>query len=292
MHGLEVQRAVTAVKLTAKSLGLVVEDALILQNSNKLALRLLPCDAFARVAPLTDQVAQFEIELARKLGDVGSPAAVLEPRVPHRVFERDGFAITFWTYYESMASEVEPADYAFALSRLHTDMRTIEVKTPHFTDRVVEAEQLVENREQTPELTELDRTFLGDMLKSLKRSIVERGVWEQMLHGEPHPGNVLSTKCGPLFIDLETCCRGPIEFDLAHVPEAVSEHYPAVDQALLSECRALVLAMVAAWRSDAGDQFPNGRLWAELLIYTLRKGAPWPSLQVLAPELEGITKAI
>lgn len=287
MHSLEVQRAVTAVKSTSKSLGLVVEDALILQNSNKLAMRLLPCDAFARVAPLTDRVAQFEIELARRLGDVGSPAAVLEPRVPHRVFERDGFAITFWTYYESVASEVEPAAYASALSRLHTAMRTIEVKTPHFTDRVAEAERLVENREQTPELTELDRAFLGDMLKSLKRSIVERGVSEQLLHGEPHPGNVLSTKFGPLFIDLETCCRGPIEFDLAHLPEAASEHYPAVDQALLSEFRALVLAMVAAWRWDANDQFPNGRLWAELFTRTLRKGAPWPSLQVLARELEG-----
>lgn len=277
----------TAAKLIAESLGLVVKDAFVLQKSNKLALRLLPCDAFARVAPLTDQVAQFEVELAGRLAEIESPAAVLEPRVPHRVFERDGFAITFWTYYASVASDVEPADYAFTLSRLHTDMRKIQVKAPHFTDRVVEAERIVEHREQTPELTEADRAFLGDMLKSLKRSIVERGVSEQLLHGEPHPGNVLSTKFGPLFIDLETCCRGPIEFDLAHVPEAVAELYPAVDQALLSECRALVLAMVAAWRWDAGDQFPNGRLWAELFIRTLRKGPPWPSLQFLSQELEG-----
>jgi len=39
---------------------------------------------------------------------------------------------------------------------------------------------------------------------------------EQLLHGEPHPGNVLSTKNGLVFIDLETCCRGPVEFDIAH----------------------------------------------------------------------------
>jgi hypothetical protein len=45
---------------------------------------------------------------------------------------------------------------------------------------------------------------------------------------------------------FETCCRGPVEFDLAHVPEKVSARYPNVDQVLLAECQRLVLAMVAA----------------------------------------------
>jgi hypothetical protein len=69
---------------------------------------------------------------------------------------------------------------------------------------------------------------------------------------------VLSTKDGPLFIDLETYCRGPVEFDLAHVPEAVCEHYPGVDQGLLDECRQLVLAMVAAWRWRLATSFRTG----------------------------------
>jgi thiamine kinase-like enzyme len=89
--------------------------------------------------------------------------------------------------------------------------------------------------------------------------IGERGGAEQLLHGEPHPGNVLTTKNGLLFIDLETCCRGPVEFDLAHAPEEVSEHYRGVNQGLLGECRILVLAMITTWRWDRGDQLPNGR---------------------------------
>ena len=89
--------------------------------------------------------------------------------------------------------------------------------------------------------------------------IGERGGAGQLLHGEPHPGNVLTTKNGLLFIDLETCCRGPVEFDLAHAPEEVGEHYPGVDQDLLRECRILVLAMITTWRWDRGDQFPDGR---------------------------------
>jgi hypothetical protein len=89
------------------------------------------------------------------------------------------------------------------------------------------------------------------------------------------------------FIDLETCCRGPVEFDLAHVPEEVIEHYPDADQELLGECRGLVLAMVAAWRWDAGDQFPNRQRVAQELIGTLRKGPPWPTLDVMMRQLMG-----
>ncbi|HEY3949986.1 phosphotransferase [Phenylobacterium sp.] len=287
MQASEVQRGVAAAISTARALGLPADDAVVLQNSNKLAVRLLPCDTLARVAPLAHQVAQFEVDLAGRLAETGSPAAALEPRVPRRVYARDGFAITLWTYYASVTADVAPADYAKALSRLHNGMWQIETAAPHFTDRVAEAEKLVADRDQTPELSEEDRALLIGMLKQHRRTIVERGAAEQLLHGEPHPGNVLNTKIGPLFIDLETCCRGPIAFDLAHLPEAVIEHYPDVDQALLDECRALVLAMVAAWRWAAGDQFPNGRKWARLFIRTLRKGAPWPSLDALARQLEG-----
>jgi hypothetical protein len=70
---------------------------------------------------------------------------------------------------------------------------------------------------------------------------------------------VLAAKSGLLFTDLETCCRGPAEFDLAHAPEEVSEHYPDVSQGLLRECRILVLAMITTWRRDRGGQLPNGR---------------------------------
>ena len=268
---------------TASALGLTVDDAVVLQNSNKLALRLLPCDVLARVAPLAHQVAQFEVELAQRLAETKSPVAGLEPRVEPRAYLRDGFVVTLWTYYASVTPpDIAPADYANALGRLHAGMRKLDVIAPHFMDRVAEAEQLVASRDQTPTLADADRELLSSTFRSLRRTIADRGAAEQLLHGEPHPGNVLSTENGPLFIDLETCCRGPIEFDLAHVPEAVIEHYPGVDQELLGECRALVLAMVAAWRSEPGDQFPNGRRWAQDLVSTLRKGSPWPSLDAIA----------
>ncbi|HEV2506481.1 MAG TPA: aminoglycoside phosphotransferase family protein [Mesorhizobium sp.] len=287
MQATDVSRAVAAAKSTASALGLTVDDAVVLQNSNKLTLRLLPGDILARVGLLGDQVLQFEVELAGLLAKSGSPVAALDPRIPPRVYERDGFAVTFWTYHASVTPHVAPVDYARSLRRLHIGMRKIEMATPRFTDRVAEAERLLANRHLTPELADVDRAFLGSMLQSLTQTILDCGAAEQLLHGEPHPGNVLSTGFGPLFIDLETCCRGPVEFDLAHVPDTVVEHYPDVDPVLLSTCRALVLVMVAAWRWDAGDQFPNGRHWAEQLIRTLRKGPPWPSLDAMTRRLAG-----
>jgi hypothetical protein len=259
MQASELQRAIAAAMSTASSLDLIVDEAIVLHDSNTLTLRLLPCDVLARVAPVAHQVAQFEVELAQRLEESGCPVAALEPRVEPRVYARDGFVVTLWTYYEPVTSrEVSPADYAHALERLHAGMRTLNVPAPHFTDRVESAQQLVASRDRTPALADADRELLGDTLRSLRR-VIGGQAGEQLLHGEPHPGNVLTTKYGLLFIDLETCCRGPVEFDLAHAPEDVGEHYPGLDQNLLRECRILVLAMITTWRWDRDDQLPNGR---------------------------------
>jgi aminoglycoside phosphotransferase (APT) family kinase protein len=282
MQASEVSRAVAAARSLASAAGLRVDDAIVVHNSNKLAVRLAPCGVLARVAPLAHQSLQFEVELARRLAAAGSPVAALEPRIDPGVHERDGFAVTLWTYYEpATAAEATPADYAAALGRLHAGLRTLEVASPHFTDRVAEARQLAASRELTPALADADRALLVDALRVLGRTVGARAAPEQLLHGEPHPGNLLSTTDGLRFIDFETCCRGPVEFDLAHVPEAVSACYPDADQDLLRACRGLVLAMVAAWRWDPGDQFPNGRRAGRALVRALRRGPPWPTLDLL-----------
>ena len=156
-------------------------------------------------------------------------------------------------------------------------MRRLDVATPGLMDRVADVQQLVANRDDTPALAEEDRELLSSTLRTLRRVIGDSGA-EQLLHGEPHPGNVLNTQNGLVFIDLETCCRGPVEFDLAHVPEEVSEHYSGADQELVRRCRQLVLAMVAAWRWDSGDQFPNGQRVGRAIVRMLRGGPPWPAV--------------
>ncbi|HZQ81825.1 MAG TPA: aminoglycoside phosphotransferase family protein [Gaiellaceae bacterium] len=277
----DVERATGAAIELASALELSVDEARILSNSNKLGLRLLPCEVFARVAFKGEEVFESELAIAQGLARTQSPVAALDPRVEPRVYDRDGFAVTFWRYYEPVAGELPAEDYARALERLHDGMAQLGVEVPRFTERVAEAQRLVVNPQLSPRLQAADRELLDVTLRSCVRAIDERSSPEQLLHGEPHPGNVLETSQGPLFVDLETCCRGPVEFDLAHVPEAVSASYSGADDDLVCECRRLVLAMVAAWRWDSRDQFPNGERAGRALLGALHAGPPWPTLDAV-----------
>ncbi len=270
----ELPRAVAAARAAAASLGLAADEAVVLHDSNKLTLRLLPCDVVARVAPVADQVARLEVELAQRLTEMGSPVAALAPRVTPDVHERDGFVVTLWTFYEpAVPPEVPPAAYADALARLHAGMRQLDVPAPHFTVRVDQAQRLLADRDRTPALAEADRRLLDGTLGRLRRAIGERDTAEQLLHGEPHPGNLLATESGPLFVDLETCCRGPVEFDLAHAPDDVAEHCADIDRDLLHDCRLLVLAMITTWRWGRHDRLPNGRRLAGEWLGRLREAS-------------------
>ena len=268
----QAQAAVEAAKSVASALGLRAEDAIVLHNSNRIAVRFLPCDVLARVGPARTHGADFgfELEVSRRLAASGAPCGEPDPRVAPRTYERDGFAITFWTYYEPVSPETSPPDFAQALHRLHAGLRKMTLPTPHFTDRVEEAQSLVGDPVLTPELRATDRELLANALRTLRTAVVQRGSKEQLLHGEPHPGNLLNTRDGPLFIDLQTACRGPVEFDVAHAPDAVVAHYPNLDTELVDQCRLLKLAMVAAWRWDRNDQFPDGRRMGEDLLSQLR----------------------
>ncbi|MFB7553050.1 aminoglycoside phosphotransferase family protein, partial [Streptomyces sp. NPDC056154] len=148
----DVTRAIAAATSVAASLDLPANDAIVLHNSNKLALRLTPCDVFARVAPVGQEVAQFEVDLAQRLTEIGCPVCPLEPRADPRVYTRDGFTVTLWTYYEPVTPHTSPVDYAKALEQLHDGMREVDVPSPRFTDRITEAEEVVADPDRSPEL--------------------------------------------------------------------------------------------------------------------------------------------
>jgi len=278
----ELPGAVAACREVAIACGLRVDDAVVLNDSNRLAVRLQPCDVLARVAPCARQRgAELEIEVARRLADTGAPLATLDPRVEPRVYEQDGFVVTLWTYHEPVPPhDIAPAEYASALERLHAGMRQMDPTggwLPRFVDRVDEAKRIVDDPTNNPEVAGDDRELLATTLTTMRRAIIDRGASEQLLHGEPHPGNVLRTREGLLFADLETCCRGPIEFDIAHAtinpsgpPMDVAARYAGADRSLVRDCWILTLAMVTAWRCEPGDDLPNGAAMAIDWIRQLR----------------------
>lgn len=263
MQASEVRRAVETASSTASELGLHVDDAVVIHNSDRIAVRLIPCDVLVRIGPLAHHGDfQFEVEVARRLAETDSPVGELDPRVEPGVYRREDFAISLWTYYEPVApADIAPADYAHALMKLHADLRRMDLGAPQFTDQVASRQWLVAEREETPELLDADRELLSTTLSRLSTAISGGASGEQLLHGEPHPGNVLSTRRGPLFIDLATCCRGPVEYDLAFVPDDVRDHYPGTNPDLIHQCHALMWAMFAAQRWSRDDQLPNRSYW-------------------------------
>ena len=266
----------------AAACGLGVDDIALLNDSNRLAVHLRPCDVLARVAPRSRQHgAELEVEVARRLAETGAPLALLDPRVEPCVYEQDGFAVTLWTYHEPVPPhDIAPDEYASALERMHAGMRETDLRgdwAPHFMDRVDEAQRLVDDPDNDPDIAGADRELLATTLRTMGRAVTDRGAPEQLLHGEPHPGNVLRTRDGLLFVDLETCCRGPVEFDIAHAttnasgpPTEVGAHYAGADRSLIRDCWILMLAMVTAWRFEPGDDLPNGRAMAVDWIRQLR----------------------
>ncbi len=117
MRASHIQALAGAAVSTASALDLRVDDAVVLHDSNRITLRLRPCDVLARVAHMKGQgVAEFEVEVARRLAGTDSRVASLDPRVEPRVHVRDGFVITLWTYYEPASRpDIARTDHARAL---------------------------------------------------------------------------------------------------------------------------------------------------------------------------------
>ena len=269
----DVRRALAATASLAPQLGVTVDEMIVLHSSNRITVRLAPHDVVARVAPATDRnrtVAAFEVEIARNLNAANSVVGRLAPGIDPAVHLRNEFAVTFWEYYQPTTGDIDPAAYARALDAVHSELRGIEVRAPHVIDRVDEARSIVDDRSQSPALSDADRELLSETLLTRRRTITDRRSGDQLIHGEPHPGNLVASESGIRFVDLQTCCYGPVEFDIAHAPDEVAAHYSLIDPGLLDGSRILMRAMVAAWRADRDDHFPDGHQRLDQLLAEIR----------------------
>ena len=164
MRAAEAQRAVAAAMSIAAEFDVTVGEAVVLSDSNRLVVRLTPCDIVARVTPMTHFASsELEVELVKRLAQTDCPVAGLDARVEQRVFVRDGFRIAMWTYFEPVPARVlPPIEYAQALERLHAGLRQIDVAAPHITDRIAATQRDVASRDVTPDLADADRALLAD----------------------------------------------------------------------------------------------------------------------------------
>jgi Phosphotransferase enzyme family len=187
----------------ARAHGLPTERPRVVRDLTNLLVRLEPAPVVARVqltlAPLRGLAwADAEMNAATFLALAGAPIAPPADDVDPGPHEHDGMLVTFWRYVDHDPGRAEPGLAGRALRELHDAFATYDGELPT-CDRLDEVRRLVDE----PELRDL-----AERLPPLDG---------QPIHGDAHLRNVLWTRDGPLWSDLENICRGPREFDLACV---------------------------------------------------------------------------
>jgi hypothetical protein len=242
-----------AVSEVARDFGVEVEEPVLLQDTNNIVFWLAPSPVVAKVGTGRHDRLGRELTTCMALEDASAPVVPPSHLVPRAVHQRHDYRITFWQYVAPTDGGLPAPSVASALATLHEALARIEGSDglPAFSEELDLVRRRLNDHRFAPVLAEADRRLL---LTALGLLTPDCGV-DSVLHGSPHRFNILSARGRPRFIDFETVCRGPIEWDLAHLEPAVAETYPGpIDSELLVRCTVLVSAKTAAWCWDQADQ--------------------------------------
>ena len=237
----------------ARDFGVEVEEPILLQDTNNNVFWLAPSPVVAKVGAGQHNWLEKELIIGMALEAASAPVVGPSRLVPRAVHQRQGYRITFWRYVSQTGGDLPAPSVASALGALHAALARIEGTggLPAFSEELDLVRRRLNDRRFASALDEADRRLLLDALGLLAPSC---GL-DNVLHGSPHRFNILSAQGSPRFIDFETVCRGPIEWDLAHLEPAVAAAYPSpIESELLARCTLVVSAKTAAWCWDQADQ--------------------------------------
>jgi molybdopterin-guanine dinucleotide biosynthesis protein A/aminoglycoside phosphotransferase (APT) family kinase protein len=246
-------RALEAAVAVAARFGLDPNRPRILQDWNDTVVHLAPHPLVARVATSgvrsEHRATQArEVAVARHVSTRGGPVVAPATHPPPGPHEHDGLSLTLWEYAEVEPRAIAPAATGAALRALHRALEDYPGPLPALDERLERAHAVVSADDRLPALARDRREFLRDAFERLReRAAVAAAGPSRILHGGPHSGNLLPTREGLLWVDLDTVCRGPLEWDVAHLHEEAAALFPEVDAGLLPTMRRLVGAEVAIW---------------------------------------------
>jgi aminoglycoside phosphotransferase (APT) family kinase protein len=226
----------------------------------------------AKIAPSFDASAR-ELQLATSLVGFGAPVVPpIEIGIAQPAYV-EGQWVTFWHHVadERTATAAEVAD---SLSELHAALGQISGASdlPRCQVPLKAAVELLQDPEFTGGLTEVDRALLRRALLDGIDALDSISGSAHVLHGSPHRFNILVTDGKAVFIDFETVELGPLEWDLAHLEDEVTQLYPAfVEQDLLGICRIAISAATSTWCWYGIDQGADMRSNAEQHLEAVRR---------------------
>jgi hypothetical protein len=264
--------AIEAAVKVATAFGVQVKEPVPLRSTNNTVVWLPPAMIVAKVCVGHHRRLADELRVALELSVLGGPAVAPASEIPQLVHRCDGFEIIFWRYYPQPpgGATISSMRLAGALRKLHASLGAISsgmrAQLPSFLEELGDVRVLLTDPSRLVLLSKRDRLLLlhafdrlAANLKTCMRSSVQR-----LIHGSPHRGNVLLADGEPRFIDFETVCVGPIEWDLAHLePEVALDYGEALNKRLERACRDMASVKTAAWcwaDANRGDLRDHGEL--------------------------------
>ncbi len=261
---MKVRDAISVAADVARGFGLTVEQPMPLRSTNNAVAWLRPAEVVAKVSVGRSSRLHTELQVAQGLCALGGPVVSPAPELPAMVHCRDGLEMTFWKYHaQPSAAEPPPDRLAQALRRLHTALgqlpASLRASLPSYMEELRFVRSLLSDRTALPATSSADRSLLANTFDRLQARLdgLVSARKSVPIHGSPHPYNVLIVHGESVFIDFETTCMGPVEWDLAHLDEKAEPLFRDwIQPELLWLCRSMASVKTATLCSadiDRGD---------------------------------------
>jgi Phosphotransferase enzyme family len=242
--------ALQAAQSVARRLSLPEANASVLADANNTLILLPEARAVAKVGTSTIErrrnALEQELAIARHLADRDAPIVTPLSREAAGPHHADGYMLTLWTYCPPEAAPEDPGlALGEALPRVHQALGDFPERLPPLAEKLDDAASLFADASRTPGLSKTERLLVAAIYDGLRTSFEARGT-DCPLHGGPHAGNIIWSRSAPLFLDFEAVCVGPLEWDLAFLPDQLAA-CPGYDRERLSQCRQAISFCTAAW---------------------------------------------
>jgi len=247
------------VRAVGRAHGLPTDDLRVLADGANVVVHLAPAPVVAKAAASSRAVRDAGAFLARELAvasavrAAGLPVVAPSDAAPARVHEHDGVALTCWAYVAPGPRVLPAPDRLGAmLADLHAALGASGLELP----RLAPLADIPRFAARDGPTAAGERARIGAAYERVVATLPTPTAGDQPLHGDAHPGNLLSTARGDwLWCDFEDTCSGPVHWDVAALRRT-----PRLDGAAAVRAYAR-----ASGRDDVGD---------EAL-------APWIALRVL-----------
>jgi hypothetical protein len=262
----------------ARAGGLNVREPVSLRSTNNTVVWLKPEPVVAKVGTASYPRLHLELKVAQELCALGGPCVRPATELAPIVHSRGGWDVTFWRYHAQPPGLTLPAgQIATALRSLHHALdrlsAPLRATLPSYLQELEFIRALLMDGAALPALAGADRELLIRAFDTLRSQLLVLAPPEShiALHGAPHAYNILLVGHEPRFIDFETTCTGPVEWDAAYLePNAERFYGQALQAPLLRVCRAMASVKTAVW------------CWADVERGDLREHAEWHLAQVKA----------